>query len=222
MIVSHFVPQDLVQLILFYNGGATEAETCFKTIWDLPALADKKQAMMVPYPATNGTEIPWGLCRYSKSSAIPRFPVGSELASICSKVLDLHHNTIYTDSTVVFEDLSPRSNLNDASGLQDMAFAGRSRNVQAACLLEWHTEDSTSEKTKKELIEARELTKGIIHLCDPGEGTVYSNYVSDVEGHDRAKAIFGGRYPVLQSIKAKHDPNQLFDKWFPIEPAAPN
>jgi hypothetical protein len=132
--------------------------------------------MMVPYPATNGTEIPWGLCRYSKSSAIPRFPVGSELASICSKVLDLHHNTIYTDSTVVFEDLSPRSNLNDASGLQDMAFAGRSRNVQAACLLEWHTEDSTSEKTKKELIEARELTKGIIHLCDPGEGTVYSNY----------------------------------------------
>jgi hypothetical protein len=30
--------QDLVQLILFYNGGAPEAETCFKTIWDLREL----------------------------------------------------------------------------------------------------------------------------------------------------------------------------------------
>jgi hypothetical protein len=129
--------------------------------------------MMVPYPATNATEIPWGLCRYSKSSAIPRFPVGSELASICSKVLELHHNTIYTDSTVAFEDLSPRSNLNDASGLQ---FAGRSRNIQALCILEWYTEDPTSEKTKKELMRAREVAKGIIHLCDPGEGLVYGNY----------------------------------------------
>jgi hypothetical protein len=24
----------------------------------------------------------------------------------------------------------------------------------------------------------------------------------------------------LQTVKAKHDPNLLFNKWFPIEPAA--
>jgi len=58
LIVS--VPQDLVQLVLFYNGGATEAETCFKTIWDLrellPASAvgksvtDHAQDFQPPWP----------------------------------------------------------------------------------------------------------------------------------------------------------------------------
>ncbi|KAG6835269.1 hypothetical protein H0H93_003257 [Arthromyces matolae] len=36
---------------------------------------------------------------------------------------------------------------------------------------------------------------------------------------DKAKAAFGENYPRLQSIKKQYDPENIFNKWFPITPA---
>ncbi|KAG6848905.1 hypothetical protein H0H93_012976 [Arthromyces matolae] len=36
---------------------------------------------------------------------------------------------------------------------------------------------------------------------------------------DKAKAVFADNYPRLQSIKKRYDPENIFNKWFPIAPA---
>ncbi len=35
-----------------------------------------------------------------------------------------------------------------------------------------------------------------------------------------AKEWYGANYGRLQEIKKKYDPTLIFDKWYPIEPAA--
>jgi FAD/FMN-containing dehydrogenase len=42
---------------------------------------------------------------------------------------------------------------------------------------------------------------------------------TDVQtGESKVKRLFGEAYPRLQKIKAKYDPNMVFNKWFPIVP----
>jgi hypothetical protein len=200
--------------------------------------------MVVPYPVANSTPVPWGLCRYVTSSNIQKVPVGAELSSMCARLMDVLQNTRYKHTSVLFELFSSRQYMN-AKGLDEMAYAGRSADIQSLCMVQWESDDHTSAKTKDELNEAREVAKSIIRLGKPGEGPVYGNYraydlaypwpanaestnllsirtVTDVEGHDLAESLFGDKYNKLQDIKAKHDPNQLFNKWFPIAPSFMN
>jgi len=36
---------------------------------------------------------------------------------------------------------------------------------------------------------------------------------------DKAQLVFGTNYPRLQQIKKHYDPDNVFNKWFPITPA---
>lgn len=81
---------------------------------------------------------------------------------------------------------------------------------------------------------ARKWMKEIAAQIDSGEGsheTPYGNYgtrpmmswrelmraEADPTG-SRAKKLWGSNLPRLQKIKAKYDPDLVFNKWFPIEP----
>jgi FAD/FMN-containing dehydrogenase len=44
----------------------------------------------------------------------------------------------------------------------------------------------------------------------------YANYGL---GDERTKDVFGENYERLAQLKAKYDPNLVFNKWFPITPA---
>lgn len=37
-----------------------------------------------------------------------------------------------------------------------------------------------------------------------------------------ASILFGPNYPKLQKIKGKYDPENMFNKWFPITPVSPD
>jgi FAD/FMN-containing dehydrogenase len=37
---------------------------------------------------------------------------------------------------------------------------------------------------------------------------------------DKAEALFGPNYPKLRELKKKYDPQNVFNKWFAITPAA--
>ncbi len=42
---------------------------------------------------------------------------------------------------------------------------------------------------------------------------------TDVEGSDRSRTLYGAKYAQLQKVKARYDPSEVFNKWFPIQPA---
>jgi FAD/FMN-containing dehydrogenase len=59
----------------------------------------------------------------------------------------------------------------------------------------------------------------------PGQGNDQSEFKPLIDGEaptnmkDRASTAFGPNYPRLQGIKKKYDPENVFNKWFPIAPA---
>lgn len=52
----------------------------------------------------------------------------------------------------------------------------------------------------------------------PNYADVYSVYN---ETDEYARKIFGPNYPRLQEIKAKYDPDMIWNRWFAIRPATP-
>lgn len=36
---------------------------------------------------------------------------------------------------------------------------------------------------------------------------------------NKAELVFGENYPRLQQVKKRYDPDNIFNKWFPITPA---
>lgn len=54
-----------------------------------------------------------------------------------------------------------------------------------------------------------------LFLADP-EGVTGGKEAVD----GKARLVFGENYPKLQQIKKKYDPENIFNKWFPITPAA--
>ncbi|KAG8957291.1 hypothetical protein FRC03_010292, partial [Tulasnella sp. 419] len=44
-------------------------------------------------------------------------------------------------------------------------------------------------------------------------------YSSATDSDEYSRALFGSNYPRLQQIKKMYDPNMMFNKWFPIQPA---
>lgn len=54
----------------------------------------------------------------------------------------------------------------------------------------------------------------LIYVIDPEAVDGKKGSVSD-----KAKAVFADNYPKLQRIKKRYDPDNIFNKWFPITPA---
>jgi FAD/FMN-containing dehydrogenase len=49
----------------------------------------------------------------------------------------------------------------------------------------------------------------------PG-GCRLSRILADFDVINNSKAVFGDNYPRLQAIKKRYDPDNVFNKWFPI------
>lgn len=49
-------------------------------------------------------------------------------------------------------------------------------------------------------------------------GVGYTNFDPDAAGSDAAR-VFGPNYKRLREVKRKYDPENVWNRWYPIEPA---
>lgn len=64
------------------------------------------------------------------------------------------------------------------------------------------------------------FTHGIfLAICGCGRLTAYCspNYAT---GNENPRDVYGGNYERLAALKAKYDPNNIFNKYFPITPSS--
>ncbi|KAG6864200.1 hypothetical protein C0991_011625 [Blastosporella zonata] len=90
----------------------------------------------------------------------------------------------------------------------------------------WKTDtEANTERGRKVAHELAQIVKGGQDDMTETESLGYSNYDAEaVSGEkdsvpDKAKAVFADNYPRLQRIKKQYDPDNIFNKWFPITPA---
>ncbi|PVF97273.1 FAD-binding domain-containing protein [Serendipita vermifera] len=230
--------QPAVIVFVFFNGDEEEGKEKFKRFFDLGPVATF--AGMVPYEKLNSMHnevVPYNInCSITSmmhnvltpSNASAIFDQMVALANAPSKFKAINPVTKEEeDNTITLVILWEFWNLKKlcAQSPDATAFRMRVPYLVAPSLALWTSDDPEA------TTEARERHRALRTYCE-GElkstfgpedrsenGMGYGNAEPrDPKGQDGAKSLFGANYPRLQSIKAKYDPNLMFNSWFPIQP----
>ncbi|KAF5328536.1 hypothetical protein D9758_017945 [Tetrapyrgos nigripes] len=217
--------EPVVVASVFYNGSEAEGRECYKPFYDLGPIADHTSE--IPYEQLNAMEnerTQHGSCIYQKGIAQRTLDYPS-LQQAFDKVVELTSPENDFSLVLVFEYF----NLDKINSIPTEATAFR-RDQSATILVNFVWNENTPENLQRARKGAGELVN-IIGSAQTKYGTTkvemlgYTNY--DPEGvtgsneanPDKALLAFGNNYSRLQQIKKKYDPDQVFNKWFPIKPA---
>ncbi|KAF9459412.1 hypothetical protein BDZ94DRAFT_1268376 [Collybia nuda] len=211
-----------VVLAVFYNGSEAEGREAYKIFYDIGPVADTTAE--VPYEQVNGLQnerTKHGSCVYLKGLAHrkPHFP---SISKVFDKVIDMAKNT-QIQATIIYEYFP----LGKIRSIPNGTTAFR-RDPTNAVLISITWEKNLVENNEKARAFAHEfaaIISGGQTEVSASEGLGYSNYdpgaaVGEKDGvPDKAKLVFVENYPKLQQIKKRYDPENMFNKWFPITPA---
>jgi len=190
----------------------------------------------IPYEQLNGLQnsgTEHGKGVYQKGSGI-KFPIPSLVAKAHEKFSEVVQSGKYAGQ-VIYEYISLKK-INSAP-TDAMAFP---RGLDANVLINLTWDNSIHDLSEDGRKHAGEIA-AIVRGSGSGDHVPgYSNYgelgffslsvskillakpddsATSVGKDDKAKLAFGRNYPKLQSIKKKFDPDNIFNRWFPIVPA---
>jgi hypothetical protein len=208
--------------LVFYDGPPEEAKQLVKPLYDLGPIAE--MASVVPYaqitapnPLVDG---PPTHQRYATSSFQAFFPLDVDM---WLTIVDDYTSfmTKYGDavapSKLVFEIRSYAKS--SSIPVSAMAFALRRSAIMVA--MEAQHDNSVADSVMREEVKAitdkaRDLVrkKG---LYPEGTATFNANIST---GREKIVDMFGENLPKLRELKKKYDPKFVFNKWYPIAPAA--
>ncbi|KAF8060169.1 hypothetical protein FPV67DRAFT_1674133 [Lyophyllum atratum] len=217
----HPVPQPIIVHSLFYNGTEAEGRAVFKAFFDVGPVADLTKE--IPFEELNTLQNAGcfhGQGVYQKGLA-HRKPDYQSTAKAYEKVIST--STPDFKVNLAFEYFP----LGKISSVPQGTTAFRRDPTPSVLVLNlW--KENTVENTERGRAIAHELAQ----IVTGGQSGVsetqsmgYGNYDAEaVTGEkeavpDKAKAVFAENYPKLQAIKKRYDPENVFNKWFPITPA---
>ncbi|KAH8101066.1 FAD-binding domain-containing protein [Phellopilus nigrolimitatus] len=209
-----------VVIIVFHNGSEEEGRNVYKDFLDLNPIDQTKE---IPYELLNTLQNPGsfhGQYTYEKGASVAGYNVA---------VAEKLYNTFVAET-------EPRSDLRIMAGSfftnQDKvssvpsdatAFNNRTPHAWAVSAAFWDNEPGAAEKSQG----VREMASKFVDVLVSGEADpveakekAYANFIGDENvPFSRSQALFRDNYPRLQRLKKKYDPEMLFNKWYPIEPA---
>ncbi|KAF6757626.1 FAD binding domain-containing protein [Ephemerocybe angulata] len=206
-------------IIFFYNGSEEEGRAHYKEFFDVGPVVDNVRE--IPYEQLNSLQNPQtghGRCYYLKGVS-QAFPDPKATMELIQKVAEIAKGGVFKPAM-----LHEYFSLGKANSVPVSATAFR-RQVSSNILtnVAWEPEEGV-DKTA----EAREIAK---ELVDIKSG--YTNYGHDDidipsasiasptgdHGAKRADLAYASNYPKLQKIKKTYDPENVFNRWYPITPA---
>ncbi|KAF8226547.1 FAD binding domain-containing protein [Tricholoma matsutake] len=209
-----------IAICLFYNGSEAEGRENYKAFFDLGPIMDKSRE--IPYEEVNTLQnhiaFPGqGIYLKSLAQRKPHFP---SIFAAHNKIIDICKSTPFKASLIF--DYLPLQKIRSVP--DGMTAFRREEVVEVFVLMTWKAEeDEEGRYTDQARVIAHEIAE-IVHkgqqkmLITESESLGYSNYDFDVfDG--KSKMAFGANYPRLQRIKKRYDPENVFNKWFPITPA---
>ncbi|TDL18747.1 FAD-binding domain-containing protein [Rickenella mellea] len=213
--------QAAIIVMPLYNGSESEGRKVFKSFFDIGPLADMCREM--PYEEAN-TQLraanPPGRNVYFKgiSWASPRL---DSYAKALERGFKYSEDGTY--DVVVLMDFS---SLGKVLSVPSDATAFRSRGPQHNVVISVAWKDMSEEKAvlgRKITHELAEIFTSVEEVPPEHENHGYGNLeCDDTWPADKTKRLFGANLPRLQQIKSKYDPDMVFHKWFPIQPAKGN
>jgi hypothetical protein len=213
-------PQPLA--LMAYDGPPEDTKELLKPLYDLGPVADMTHVVpyaqiTVPTPLTTG---PPSHQRYATSAFQTYFPLDVDM---WLKVVDEYgefmsrYGASVAPSKIVMEI---RSHAKTSSvPVSAMAYALRRPSIMGGIDVQYNL--SVSDTVMRDEVRrigdiARDMTrkKGLYP-----EGTAIFN-ANLSSGEEKISDMFGENLPKLRELKKKYDPNFVFNKWYPIAPAA--
>ncbi|CAA7266220.1 unnamed protein product [Cyclocybe aegerita] len=209
----------------FYNGSEAEGRKCFKGLLDAGPFKDASKEM--PYENLNTLINPMadhGHGQYMKGVMIQEFHQ-STVTKIHQRLAEMYAESAGAFRMSVLYQLFAHDKV-DAIPQETTAFRREKGITNALVLFDWDhdPQNDRTDQARKYVHELCELAlEGQPGETKQGEKIGYSNYdpdaaVTSTVAVDKAKAVFGANYPRLQAIKKLYDPENIFNKWFPIVP----
>jgi len=222
----------VIIVTLFYNGPEAEGRERFKPLFDIGPIADRTKE--IPFEALNGLHndrCPDRKGVYTRG-VLHEKPNVQHVRQAISVLLQAYQEHALRPA-IVFEHfplhkvtLVPR----------DKMAIRRDPTSNVMIVLAWEgksvADDGFSEKEREaEVGRAKKIAQQLVEIITSQQqpemeeihGIGYSNYNTDAlsgSADERARLVFAENYPKLQRIKKRYDPDNVFNKWFPITPAA--
>jgi len=211
--------EPIIVCTVFYNGSVEEGRRNFKALLDLGPVHDTTGE--IPYERLNAIQNDfanhgYGVFMKSVAHNGPDFATNKR---VLEKVAEMQLKDI--TCTVIFEYLPQNKVMavpNDSTAFH------RTGKSSVVVSLRW---DNASDRSQDAREIANEICGAILgdkSLLNNPTSFGYGNYDGDAlldsDCLNRAEAAFGSaNYSRLQRIKNKYDPENMFNKWFPIVPA---
>ncbi|KAJ3507216.1 hypothetical protein NLJ89_g6437 [Agrocybe chaxingu] len=210
----------------FYNGSETEGRECFKGMLDAGPFKDASKEM--PYENLNTLINPMadhGQGQYMKGVMVKELQLPT-ITKIHKRLTEMHAESEGAFRMSVLYQLFAHDKV-DAIAQETTAFRREKGITNALVLFDWDhdPQNDRTDQARKYVHELCELAlEGQPGKTKQGGKIGYSNYdpdaaVTSTVAVDKAKAVFGANYPRLQAIKKLYDPENIFNKWFPIVPS---
>ncbi|KAF2821977.1 FAD binding domain-containing protein [Ophiobolus disseminans] len=213
-----------------FDGSEEEGRELFKEIVDLEPVASTMA--MVSYENANKLLAPPIGARVSLKGSSFELPIRPDFilsilesyAKFTDKVSDAK------GSQIMWELLDPTQIIQVSNSATAFANRGRHFNIAIAPLWWDQANDAVCRQWSRDVAKLlkTELERGSAETAQSEDGwvgkrgehgasMVYGNYD---QYEERSKDVFGGNYERLQELKAKYDPDNMFNKLFAITPKA--